>query len=156
MIASLFPNWDLRIVGDGELKQELEIIIKMLGFEERVQLPGNNPEIGKEYVNAQLFVIPSLYESFGLATAEALAYGLPCVGFLDCPGVNYFIRSGKNGILVSGNNRATSLSNALKILMSDEDKRKKMGENALLIKTQFDKKEIIEQWESLLIKSCEC
>ena len=156
MIASLFPNWDLRIVGDGELKQELEIIIKMLGFEERVQLPGNNPEIGKEYVNAQLFVIPSLYESFGLATAEALAYGLPCVGFLDCPGVNYFIRSGKNGILVSGNNRATSLSNALKILMSDEDKRKQMGENATLIKKPFDKKEIIEQWESLLMKYCKC
>ena len=155
-IASLFPDWDLRIVGDGELKTELQNKIKMLGLEERVPLPGNNPEIVKEYTNAQLFVIPSLYESFGLVTAEALAYGLPTIGFLDCPGVNYFVHPGENGILASGNNRAVALSNALKILMADENKRKQMGENAILIKKYINKKIIIEQWESLLVKSTEC
>ncbi len=156
MIADQFPDWDLHIVGDGDLKQELEIIIKMLGFEDRVHLTGNNPEIVEEYANAQLFVIPSLYESFGLVTAEALAYGLPAVGFSDCPGVNYFIHSGENGILVSGNDRAVSLSNALKILMSDDNKRKQMGENAILIKKYLNKKIIIQQWESLLVKFCKC
>lgn len=156
MIAGLFPEWDLHIVGDGSLKQELEIIIKMLGFEDRIQLPGNNPEIAEEYANAQLFVIPSLYESFGLAIVEALAYGLPAVGFADCPGVNYFIHPGENGILASGNDRVVSLSNALKILMGDENKRKKMGENAILIKKYLNKEIIIEQWESLFVKSLEC
>ncbi|MCZ6804991.1 MAG: glycosyltransferase, partial [Proteobacteria bacterium] len=154
MISEEYPDGDLYIVGEGDLKQELEIIIKMLGIEDRVYLPGSNPSIYKEYIDAQLFVIPSRFESYSLVTAEVLAYGLPAVGFEDCAGVNRLIQSGKNGILVSGDNRAGALSSALKFLMSDKDKREQMGNNASLIKSNFDGEKVINDWETLLLKFC--
>jgi glycosyltransferase involved in cell wall biosynthesis len=154
IIADDFPDWNLRIIGDGSLKQELDIIIKMLGFENRVQLPGNKKSIHKEYARADIFIIPSLYESFSLATAEALSYGVPAIGFEDCPGVNQLIESGKNGILAAGDNRANALANALKILMTDKGKRKQMGNNARLIKRSFGKEKVVSDWEVLLMKYC--
>ena len=153
-LSDEFSDWDLHIVGDGDLKQEFEIIVKMLGFEDRVYLPGNNPSIHEEYTNAHIFVIPSRFESFSLVVAEALAYGLPAIGFEDCPGVNKLIQSGKNGLLVSSDNRTSSLASGLRILMSDNDNRKLFARNASLIRADFNRTRIISDWEKLLMKFC--
>jgi glycosyltransferase involved in cell wall biosynthesis len=152
MVADALPDWDLRIVGDGELKAELQREIAALRLEDRVQLPGPNPAIHEEYIDAQLFAIPSLYESFGLATAEALACGLPAVGFSDCPGVNSLIKNDVNGILVSGNNRTQALADGLASVMGDAEKRQRYGDNARNSMDVYDPDVIVEKWEKLLSK----
>ena len=106
LIADRVPDWDLRIVGEGECRNDLQERIVKAGLQERISLPGTTAEIWAEYANAQLFVLPSLYESQGLALAEALACGLPALGFAACTGVNSLIRPGQNGVLVSGADRA--------------------------------------------------
>ena len=80
------------------------------------------------YLGADVCVNSSRFESFGLVTAEAMSYSLPCIGFYDCPGTNELIRDGKTGILVKNNGqRSSSLASGLMLLLSDSLLRQSLG-----------------------------
>jgi glycosyltransferase involved in cell wall biosynthesis len=151
MLAEDFPEWDLRIVGKGELRARLEAQIASLKLEKRIELAGTTPLISEEYRRAQLFVLPSLYESFGLAAAEAMSHGLPVVAFADCPGINELVIDGENGILVNGGvRRADELARALRPLLNSSDLRERLGRSGPLSMASFSKEKICNQWEALL------
>lgn len=146
------PGWVLRIVGEGELRFMLESQINDLGIADAVQLPGAISQIDAEYQTADLFVLPSRYESFGLATAEALLHGLPAVGFSDCAGTNDLIEDQINGRLVRGDDRTQSLSEVLDHLMSNEAERNRLASSsraALLDKWGLDA--VLDRWERLIV-----
>lgn len=145
-----FPDWRLRIVGEGILRPVLERQIRQLGLESRIELAGAIADIGPEYESAQLFAMPSAYESFGLTTAEALGCGLPVVGFADCPGTNELVRHGTNGLLASGPDRAAALAEALARLMASPDLRKELGANGPETVRPFAPERIADHWEALL------
>ena len=152
LVAVDFPEWNLRIVGDGELRPRLEAQARELGLQERIQLPGVTKEIGREYAGADLFVMPSLYESFGLATAEALTHGLPAIGFADCPGTNELIIHDRNGILVQGPERAVALADGLRRAMSSPELRKRLGAQGPDSMSMYSRQRICDKWEGLLEK----
>ncbi len=149
-IATDFPDWRLRIVGEGPLRRELEAQIRASGFAERIALPGATPDVSTDYLRAQLFVMPSSYESFGLATAEALAHGLPTVGFADCPGTNKLIIHGENGLLVAGSEREEALAAGLAELMACDKRRLKMGEAAPARLVGYSPEMAVGRWEELV------
>lgn len=149
-IAGKFPDWDLRIIGEGELRSSLEAQIRVHGLEERISLPGATETVYSEYQKAQLFVLPSLYESLGLVLIEALAHGLPVVGFADCPGTNKIIGSGRNGILIAGHDRVANLSRGLETLMADEVLRMKLAQPLLTIPDEYRIEHVINRWEEIL------
>lgn len=150
MLADAHPDWRLRIVGEGELRAVLEGQVRDLGLENRVELPGVVGDVADQYRSAQLFVLPSKYESFGLATAEALAHGLPAVGFADCPGTNELIQHDVNGLLVGGEDRVAALAAGLTQLMSSSERRAKMAAAAPRSVDRFTVEPIIGKWEVLL------
>jgi len=151
-LAPLLPNWDLRIVGDGELRAELEKKISKEGLVGRVLMPGSVKDISLEYLNAQILVMPSRYEGFGLVVAEALAHGLPVVGFADCDGISSLIHSEVNGILVeSGSNRAAALAATLRTLMESSDAREALAGRCEM-PHGFGAEEVVGKWEELLRK----
>ncbi len=154
-IASEFPRWNLKIIGEGILRPNLELLVKSLDISSRVSMPGTMQSIGHAYQRADLFVIPSHYEAFGLATAEAMTYGLPVVGFSDCPGTNELIESGKTGILVDQScNPEVSLANALRLLLENSELRSKLGSAARKsIEGRFSIEQASNQWERLLVKT---
>ena len=82
-ISAEFPDWRVRIVGDGHLKGSLESLVAELNVKGRVLFIEPTKHIEREYANAELFVIPSYFEGYGLVTAEALSAGLPCIGFAN-------------------------------------------------------------------------
>ena len=69
-------------------------MIGKLGLENRVFLPGVIDDIRKIYQKADIFVSSSLYESFGLAAAEAMAFQIPCIGFRNCTGIREIVEDG--------------------------------------------------------------
>lgn len=73
------PEAYFLLVGDGSQKESILKRIKELGIEERVIMPGSvlNPEV--YYQAMDLFVLPSIYEGFGLVNIEAQISGLPCL-----------------------------------------------------------------------------
>lgn len=149
-----FPDWEVKIFGEGPLKLFLKKLIKKHALEDSVFLMGTTPNIGKEYMNADIFVMPSKYESFGLATAEAMSYGVPCIGFLECPGTNELIKHKKNGLLISKykNNRANALEEGLRDLMGNKDLRVTLGTNAKDEVYKYHPEIIVKQWENILEK----
>ena len=155
-IAPDFPGWRLRIAGEGELRAELELQVKQLGLSESVELPGAVSDIGQEYDNADLFVLPSTYESFGLATAEAILHGLPAIGFADCPGTNSLIEHDVNGILVSGDNKVRALAEALRQLMSNPVELTRLS-NAPTdsLQSRFNIETVLDTWERLIYETAE-
>lgn len=128
-LFSQWPEWDLKIIGEGPLRAELSAQVEALGLADRVALPGVTRDIATEYRGADVFVLPSRYEALGLVTVEAMSYGLPVVGFADCPGTNELIEDGSSGYLVvPGEDRAESLARALAQLFADPALRQRMGE----------------------------
>jgi glycosyltransferase involved in cell wall biosynthesis len=152
-VADQFPDWNVRIVGDGSLRADLEAAISRHGLEGRVALPGSTDRIDREYEQAQLLAVPSRFESFGMVTAEAMAVGLPVLGFVDCPGTNELISHGKNGWLVTpedAGDRVKAYAAGLSTLLNDGGLRRRLGDGGHRHTRGFDSKSVIDNWQDLL------
>lgn len=82
-IEKKYPEWTLRIVGEGPQRAELEMQMKSLQLQ-HVTFVGRAADVTKEYAEASLFVLSSRYEGLPLALIEAMWSGVSCVAF-DCP-----------------------------------------------------------------------
>lgn len=145
-----FLDWDIRIVGEGVLKNALQTQISAAGLDSRALLVDTTKHIEKEYLGANIFALPSSYESFGLVTAEAMAYGLPVIGFGDCAGTNEIIKDGENGLLVYGSDRVGAFAEKLEELMRSDELRKRLGENGRQTARKFKPESVIDIWEELI------
>jgi glycosyltransferase involved in cell wall biosynthesis len=130
LIADSFPTWDLAIVGEGEERSSLMQQVESLDLKDRVFLPGTYTDIGRLYDDADLFVLPSAFESFGIAAGEAMAHGLATVAFDNCPGLNDIIQHEEDGVLVNHDDRVKNLAEVLKNLMSSPERRRDLGDAA--------------------------
>lgn len=148
-LAAEFPDWRLRLAGDGEDRAKLERLAGELGIAPRVDFAGPVRDVSAEYVAAHLFCLPSLWEGFPNALAEAQAHGLPAVGFKDCAGINAMIRPGENGVLADGGFDDAALAGALRSLMADDQLRETLGHHARGIVENFVPDKIFTQWEDL-------
>ena len=73
------PDAVLRLIGDGELLDDAKQQAQALGIAQSVCFAGTTDKPEREYCAADVFVLPSLFESFGLVNVEAQCAGLPCV-----------------------------------------------------------------------------
>ena len=151
-IANKHNDWNLRIIGEGELRAQLEEEIIHFGLQNRISLPGISSQIAQEYLSADLFVISSRYEAFGLVTAEAMSYGLPVIGFLDCPGTNELIKDAENGILVDDEgDRIGQLAESISQLMGSYQLRRTLGnQGKMFVDVNFSTDQVVSCWEKLL------
>ncbi len=152
-LAGRFPDWDVRIVGEGVLQEDLQSQISGMGLGARVFLAGTTKNIETEYVRAHIFALPSLYESFGLVTAEAMSYGLPVVGFADCPGTNELIKEGENGLLAGRGDRKSVFADKLEELMRSPELRVRLGKNGIATAGRFAPEKIIDIWEVVIVEA---
>ncbi|MGD9501085.1 MAG: glycosyltransferase family 4 protein [Methyloceanibacter sp.] len=149
-LAARYPDWDLAIVGEGEDRASLEAFIGAKGLENRVFLPGVTKSIDEWYASSHLFCLSSRWEGFPNALAEALAHGLPAVGFADCAGVRDLIVSGSTGFLAPGNGDVDALAEALGKAMQDAEARRRMSSAASESVRSFHPGQVLSKWEELL------
>jgi glycosyltransferase involved in cell wall biosynthesis len=74
-----FPNANLILVGDGELRSDIERMIKKKGLSDRIHLLGVRDDIPEIMASLDLFLFPSFFEGLGIVLIEAQAAGIPCV-----------------------------------------------------------------------------
>lgn len=152
-LAPKYETWDLSLVGGGEYEERLTKKVKDLGLSGRISLAGPSKNLETRYAEADIFVLPSLWEGFPNALAEAMAHGLPCVGMEKCSGVRDLIEHGKSGFLSKGSvNDARALAGTLEILMDDACLRKNMGDYARSSMAQYEPERVYNQWNDLFLR----
>jgi glycosyltransferase involved in cell wall biosynthesis len=122
------PNLHLVFAGEGPLKPELKLRAKALGVSERVRFLGfvNQSQLPSVYGAADLFVLPSLYEPFGLVINEAMLCGCP-VAISDRVGAKFdLVREGENGYVFPAED-VGAISAVLEDFFADPTKRIRMS-----------------------------
>ncbi len=115
--------------------------------EEGIEVKGlitDKNELADYFKQASLFVLPSLFEPFGIVFAEAFAYKNPCIGSNICA-MPEIIEDGKGGFLVPPNDYKI-LADRIITLLEDENLSKKMGDYG------FEKVKNIFNWDTVVDK----
>lgn len=84
LVTQKIPNAKLAMIGDGPLMKDVKVRIEEFHLENNIKLFGYLHDGDKKFSifnNSKIVVHPSFYDSGGMATAEAMAFRLPCVGF---------------------------------------------------------------------------
>lgn len=115
------------IVGDGDMKERLEILLSENKVEDCVILEGSKANPYSYMKDATLYVHPSYVESQGLTILEAMALGVPCV-VTKSRGPSEFIRNGENGLLVETGWEA--LCEGVEKMLKDKMLYKKIKDNS--------------------------
>jgi len=134
--------------GDGPAKSSLQNLAKKLGIEKNTIFTGDIPheDVPKFLAGGDIFAYPSLSETQGLVTLEALASGLPAV-VVDAPGNRDVVENNVCG-LVSGTD-LYSFSSALIKLVSKKELRMKLASNARKRADEFSETRMAKKMESL-------
>lgn len=104
--------------------------IKDAGLENRIRFRGflNGEELAGVYKHADIFVLPTLLEGFGMVLIEAMFYSLPIVAS-NVGGIPEIIQDGADGLLVPPAS-AKDLANAIEKLIKDRELRERLGMGA--------------------------
>ena len=124
-IADEFPAAKLVITGDGELRGALEAQADELGIAGRTAFIGWRSDAARVMAAYDLFLMPSLWEGFGLVLLEAMAQALPVVGS-RVSAIPEVVLDGETGLLAEPRDAAT-LAGHLRRLLADPPLRKHMG-----------------------------
>jgi glycosyltransferase involved in cell wall biosynthesis len=111
-------DWCLDLVGDGPAREEYERIAEDLGLVEKITFLGvkTKEEVGELMRQADIFVLPSLYETFSVVVAEALATGLPVLT-TRCGGPEEYVTDDVGVIVPPGD--AKALAKGLDHMLND-------------------------------------
>lgn len=114
-IRTVRPDARLLFVGDGPLRRELERSDAAYLFAGMRR----DEDLATHYASADMFLFPSLTETFGNVTTEALASGLGVVAY-DCAAAGELIRNGDNGRVVPSGEDALFISAAVELARNPE------------------------------------
>ncbi len=137
-------NVHLTFVGDGPDRAGLERAVAEHGWEEAVSFTGavGQAEVHQYYDKADIFILPSFAEGLPVVLMESMAKGIATIStYIN--GIPELIRDGENGRLVYAS-ETTSLVEAIRDLINDPSKRKRLGESG--------RKTILEDYD--LRKNC--
>lgn len=141
---------ELWIVGEGPMKTEMQHLARELGVCPKVKFLGIKNIIGPILASADIFLLTSKQESFGLSLLEALSSGVPAVA-TNAGGIPELIENGKTGLLFEPGNIKQAANNILSLL-KNKKLYKNIRQNGLDIAlNKFGKQQIVDQYEQLYL-----
>ena len=138
----------LVMVGDGPDRHDAEQEARRLGVDRHVHFLGKIDSVAPLLAAADLFLLPTDAESFGLSALEALASGTPVIG-TNVGGLPEVVRDGETGVLC-GVGDVAGMSAAAIALLSDEGKWRRMSDAGVRdARVRFAKDDVVERYEKL-------
>src|SRR6202453_3333994 len=116
----------LMLIGDGPDRSVAEYLAREHHIQDRVHFIGKQDNVNELLPLADLMLMPSEMESFGLAALEAMACGVPTIA-TDVGGVSELVENGHNGLLFEVGD-VGSMSAAAIALLRDEPRLRRMSE----------------------------
>ncbi|MCF6208816.1 MAG: glycosyltransferase family 4 protein, partial [Ghiorsea sp.] len=142
-------TWQLNIVGgasaEPETKQQLQTMIKEHGLQGKVKLHGrvSNADLARLYADADIFVLPSYWEGYGIVFLEAMFVGLPVVT-TTAGAIPEVVQHEKAGLLVKAGD-VDALQAALATLITSPEQRKAYAQQAQVFAKQAPDWQVVEQ-----------
>jgi teichuronic acid biosynthesis glycosyltransferase TuaC len=129
-VGEVVPECSLEIFGDGPERENLIRMAEELGIGGRVIFRGRQrrERIAEAMRRCAVFALPSSFEGLGCVYLEAMASGKAAIGCRG-QGIEEIIEHGKNGLLVTPGNEV-ELSDALRVLLQNEEFRRRVGASA--------------------------
>lgn len=127
-VVEKHPDIKVIIIGGGTLENKLKKLAEKLSILKNVEIHGFRPDVEKILEEAAIFVLPSIYEPFGMVAAEALAAGLPVI-VSRTGGLQEIVKDGVNGFLFKPRDWQ-DLSKKILLLIEDEKLRDRIKNNA--------------------------
>ncbi len=141
------PGVTLTLLGDGELRFELEAQVRQLGLENRVTIAGQVPNVLEQLEAFDLFVSSSLWEGLPTVIMEAMAVGVPVIA-TDIPGSREMISHKENGWLVNPAD-PSSLADAICELMGRPQLRRLLSQAGKESVKRYSLQEITKSYKDL-------
>jgi glycosyltransferase involved in cell wall biosynthesis len=148
MVAPQHPGWRLHAYGAGAEEAALHAQARALGLDPWEIFRGVTSDLDTALSAASVYVLPSRNEGFPISVLEAMAYGLPTVGFDCAPGVRELIEPEEGGLLVAPGD-VHGLATGLDRLMKDRDLRLRLGAGARESVRRFAPDTVVDAWEEL-------
>lgn len=144
-------NCVLDLVGDGPERRSLRRLARSLGIARHVNFVGEVADPGPYYAQAHIFALPSIYEAFPMASLEAIAHGLPVIGYGICNGINVQVLQGETGLLSSGGMSEGSLAADIARLVADPALRARMGQaGRARARALYSPDAVLQDWADLV------
>lgn len=147
-VAAKHPGWQLKIVGDGELKPALLKQIQNYDLQSNVSLIEPTKDILPLYLDASMYLMTSRYEGLPMVLIEAQSCGLPIVSMACKCGPRDIVSDGVNGYLVKDGD-ISGMADRICRLIEDERLRKSMGHKASEASHRFDTEKVMRRWDRL-------
>jgi glycosyltransferase involved in cell wall biosynthesis len=139
-------EWGLIIVGDGPQRDEIKALVKKLDLEKDVFFTGGKSwrEVPEYYALADVFVLPSISEPWGLVVNEAMVCGLPVIVSKRAGSYWDLVKEGVNGFGFDPYNQEELEQIMLKFIRGEVD-RKQMGEESKDIIKDYTPENVAKQ-----------
>jgi glycosyltransferase involved in cell wall biosynthesis len=147
------PRVKLLIAGEGPLRAELESLHRELGLGDRVEFVGFRRDIADFLSLADIIVIPSLMEGFGLVMAEAMAVGRPVVA-TRAGGMVEIATDGKDALLVRPGD-PQDLADGINRLLADPELARRLALNAMAGRERFGILSNVKKLEKMYLEMLE-
>ena len=146
-LAKEFPEWSVKVLGEGMLRPQLEKNIRTLGLQESFLLPGEVKDVTDELEASDILCLTSEYEGFGIVLIEAMAKGIPVIAF-EYVGVHDIINDNVDGFIVPFGD-VDAYAQKLRQLMTGKELRERFATEALTSVHKFDKDMVMKKWDVL-------
>ena len=149
-VVKKHPKTGLIIVGDGPERQNLESRIRNLELQKNIKMDGWQDSVAQYYKDADIFLLTSLYEGWGMSAVEAMRYGA-AVAMTDVGLAGEVIEDGKSGLVVPVNDKNALVVALLRFLESDNLRRDLAEAAAKKVKELPSEEEyyqkMVESWQ---------
>src|SRR5215831_1755701 len=142
----------LLMIGDGPERPAMEELVKQIGVQDDVRFVGKQEQIEEILLVSDLFLLPSEYESFGLAALEAMAAKVPVISS-NAGGLPEINIHGETGFTANVGDVETMGESAIELL-SNEELLSRMKDCAFKQALRFDISNIVPKYEKLYSRFC--
>jgi len=150
-VLKSFPESHLVIIGEGSEKTKLKNLVRNLKLEEKVLMPGFQPQPEKWLKWFDIFVLPSFWEGIPVSLLEAMGYAKPVI-VSDIEAFREVIISGKNGLIFPVRD-VQGLARAMIEVLKNPSLAEKMGKEAQkTIEQEYSLSRMVEEYQKLYLE----